>query len=87
VSLIIATEPLAILSANPIQAGQILDVHQDLARQMVRAGLAVKAFPFSLAGYPVRIAPMFVKPPIHVHTQARSLRRRKRTITGCSKAG
>lgn len=69
-SLIVACEDLAVLSATPIRAGQVLDIPYPLARQMIKAGLAVKAYPYSLAFYPVRLPEVGVKPPIHVQPHA-----------------
>jgi hypothetical protein len=86
-SLVIANEPLAILSATPITVGQVVEVPCDLARSMIKRGLACKAFPYSLAVYPVRIAPVNLNPPVNVHAPRRTNRRRTRTETGYSHSG
>lgn len=79
--MIVATEPLAIMSAHPIQPGQILDLPYNLARSMVRAGLASKVHPYSLRVYPVCLPAASITPPIVVHPQG-THRKRIETMYG-----
>lgn len=57
-------EPLAILSAHPIPRGAVIDLPHDLARSLVRRGLATKAHSFSLDIRPVFLRPMPVLPDL-----------------------
>lgn len=57
-SYIMALEPLATMSANPIRCGQVVDLPHDVARSLVRRGLAAKWHSFSLDRRPVFLRPM-----------------------------
>lgn len=63
-SLVLALEPLAVLSAHPIQTGAVFDVPYDLARSMIRAGVACKAFTFDLERRPCPITVPSLLSPI-----------------------